>query len=247
MGICCCCLGACCFNSALTRSLEIAIIVLNSISVILLILCLVLIKWKEIYSSNLYLFIIMLVLNFICLIISILVRCWGSSGSIKTTQKGTASCLSMFGLILSIFIFIISLVEEIIATISFRKANFPCLNFNNNNNYYIPYYRRMEYEEECRKFGDDYDRDVITVGQYFIAFATISYLEIGMIFIISLWCILRTRIIGGLDGPAVRDVTVGVPVQQRVIVVQPGYAYNTPYVYNQQVIPPSSDDYNYQY
>ena len=105
----------------------------------------------------------------------------------------------------------------------------------------------MEYEEECRKFGDDYDRDVITVGQYFIAFATISYLEIGMIFIISLWCILRTRIIGGLDGPAVRDVTVGVPVQQRVIVVQPGYAYNTPYVYNQQVIPPSSDDYNYQY
>ena len=245
MGICCCCyLGTCCFNQALTRSIEIAIIVLNSISVILLILCLVLINWKEIYSSNLYLFIVMLAISFICLLFSIIIRYFRYSGSVKSTKKSSASCLSIFGLILSIILLIICLVEEIIVTKSFREANFPCLGYNSN--IYIPYYRRMEYDANCLLYGEDYDRNVITPGQYFITYITISYLELGMIFLIALWCILRTRIVAGLDAPVIHPTNIGIPVQQRVIVVQPEYPYsNTPYIYNQQVIPASNGDYKY--
>ena len=88
MGICCfCCLGSCCFNSASTKQIQVTLLVLNSIAFIMLFICMFVIHWKEIYSSNLYIFIVMLVMSFFYLLISILIRCWGSSGELKTTKK----------------------------------------------------------------------------------------------------------------------------------------------------------------
>ena len=242
MGICCvCCIGSCCFNSASTKQLQVALIVLNSISFVFLLLCMIFIQWKEIYSSNLYIFIIMLVMTILYLIFSILIRYWGSTGELKTTKKGTASCLSLFGLILTIIHFILCIVEEVIITISFNRADFPCYDYKDNNSRTrSSVYRRAEYEAECKLYGSDYEANVISIGEYYLAYITLSYLELALIFTLFLWSLLRQRIDAGLDGPVVDVVPAGVAYPQTVVVIQPGYSdnqyqANTPYIYNQQV------------
>ena len=242
MGICCICyIGSCCFNSASTKQLQVALIVLNSISFVFLLLCMIFIQWKEIYSSNLYIFIIMFVMAILYLIFSILIRYWGSTGELKTTKKGTASCLSLFGLILTIIHFILCIVEEVIITISFNRADFPCYDYKDNNSRTrSSVYRRAEYEAECKLYGSDYEANVISIGEYYLAYITLSYLELALIFTLFLWSLLRQRIDAGLDGHVVDVVPAGVAYPQAVVVIQPGYSdyqyqTNTPYIYNQQV------------
>ena len=248
MGICCCCcLGSCCFNSMLSRSIEIFIIVLNCISFILVLFSLIVVKWKELSNSNLYFFIALLVLSIVDLILAIFLRYWSSTGESKTTKKESANCLSIFGLTLSVIQFIVCLIEEVVFTISFRKVNYPCLNYDINDYYDPYYYRRMSYDEECEKYGSSYNTEIISVGQNLLAYLTLSYLEIALIFLMVLWAILRQRIPSGLDGPVMRSVQQ-VPIRQEVYVVQPGYQVfqyqqNIPYGYNQQVIPPNSNEY----
>ncbi len=242
MGICCvCCIGSCCFNSASSKQLQVSLIILNSISFVFLLLCMIFIQWKEIYTSNLYIFIIMLVITVIYLIFSILIRCWGSTGELKTTKKGTASCFSIIALILNIAHFILCIVEEVIITISFNLSDFPCYDYKDNTSRTrTSAYRRNEYEAECIVYGSDYDANVISVGEYYLAYITLSYLELALIFTLFLWSLLRQRIDAGLDGPVVDVVPAQVAYPQAVVVIQPGYSdyqyqQNTPYIYNQQV------------
>ena len=64
MGICCCSLcGALCFSQAQTKTLEIVLICLNSISFILLLFCLIVIKWKELNAADAAFFSIMFIMS----------------------------------------------------------------------------------------------------------------------------------------------------------------------------------------
>ena len=183
----------------------------------------------------------MLVITVIYLIFTILIRCWGVSGELKTTKKGTASCFSIIALILNIAHFILCIVEEVIITISFNRADFPCYDYKDNNSRTrSSVYRRAEYEAECKLYGSDYEANVISIGEYYLAYITLSYLELALIFTLFLWSLLRQRIDAGLDGPVVDVVPAGVAYPQAVVVIQPGYSDyqyqpNTPYIYNQQV------------
>lgn len=243
MGVCCCCVGMCCFNNAINRSLEIALIVLNSISFVLLLMCLIIIDWKIIYNSNLYIFIIMFIINLLILVFIILIRYWSSSTIIKTTKKDAGSNMCTISIILSIILLIGCSVEDIVLSISFNKVQYPCLNYSSPYNYNSYYYRRLGTDIDCEKVGSDYNTNIITVGQYLIAYATINYTFLALILEISIWCILRTRILAGLDGPAVNlhPVTPIYPSYGQAVVViqQPGYPVqyqqNAAYVYNQEL------------
>ena len=183
----------------------------------------------------------MFVMAILYLIFSILIRYWGSTGELKTTKKGTASCFSIIALILTIIHFILCIVEEVIITISFNRADFPCYDYKDNNSRTrSSVYRRAEYEAECKLYGSDYEANVISIGEYYLAYITLSYLELALIFTLFLWSLLRQRIDAGLDGPVVDVVPAGVAYPQAVVVIQPGYSdyqyqTNTPYIYNQQV------------
>lgn len=84
MGICCCTIcGSICFNGAQTKTLEIILIALNSISAVAIFLCLVIIKWSEISKANLALFIIMFLINIVYLVFSIILRYWRAKNLIK--------------------------------------------------------------------------------------------------------------------------------------------------------------------
>ena len=87
MGIYCCCLGTCCLGQAQTKTLEITSIVFHSISFILLLVCLIMNKWREIYTINLGFFILMFLITICGLVFGILLKLWRDKGIIKTTKK----------------------------------------------------------------------------------------------------------------------------------------------------------------
>ena len=250
MGICCCTIcGAMCFNAAQTKTLEIALIILNSISFVLIILCLGIIKFNEMPKANLALFIIMLLINLAYLIFSIILRYWRAKNVIKEDKRSLGVSLSQAGLILGIVQFIFCLIEEIVFIIGCYRTNHPCYRNDEyyNGNYH--YYRRIS-SVDCFNKDSSYYIDVITWGQEFIAYITFSYLEIAIIFAIILFHLLKNRIQMKLDGPPQVHISpqvvdpYGAPYGRDVIVVQPGdvvmmggnqYQYNPyPYAQNQQ-------------
>ena len=231
MGLICC---ACCFGTALSRSLEIILIIFHSIGSFSILLCLIIIKWSKISQANLALFIIMLLLSLTNLIIIILLRLWRSKNVIKTIRKRAGVILSTIAFILTIILLILTMIEEYILTYGFRRANYPCY-YNNSsgrtNNYYYSPYRYLKqkfnitmikYENKrqlddtdiaCAILGRNYYTGVITVGQYLISYFTFSFLEVSLILGIWIWYILRIRIIQGSDGP-LSNITNILPIQR---------------------------------
>ena len=67
--------------------------------------------------------------------------------------------------------------------VQFYKADYPCRN--SDNTVYI--YRRISSDVDCRNKPSNYLVENITFGQYFIAYVTFSYLELGLILEMILW------------------------------------------------------------
>ena len=246
MCLCCCSVcGAICFNGARTKTLEIISIVFNSIAFFLIFLSLIIIKWKELSKANLVFFILMLLITTCCLVFAIFLRYWRAADLIKNNKKSIGASFAVATLVLVIIHFIMCLIEEIVFSISFYRANYPC--YNMNDIYYDNYsYRRMGSNVDCSKESSSYFEENITFGQYFMAYVTFSYLEIYLILEMIICHILKIRIKLDLDGPQPINVPVQVPGQmvdpygRAVVVVQPGdvvmmggnqYQYN-PYPQN---------------
>ena len=249
--MCLCCVSICgsfCFNTVFSKTLEIWLITLNSITFVLLILCLAIIKWSLLPKVNSVFFSIMLSLNSTYLIFSILLRVWRAKNLIKTLRKNAGVSLAIWGLVLVIINFIACLIEEIVFYIGVYRVNYPCWDYEEEQRYYTPYRRVASYS--CAIEGSSYYVEVITVGQELIGYFTFSYMEVALILNMVLFSILRNRIRMELDGPPQPTMhPQGAVVDQfgrAVVVVQPGdvvmmggnqYQYN-PYIQNQQNIPP---------
>ena len=255
MGICCYSIyGVLCFNRSLSKTLEINLIVYNTIAVILIFLSLIIIKWKEISSANLVFFILMFLMCICCLIFSICLRLWRSKGLIKTSKKNTGYRLAVSGLTLTVINFVVCLIELIVMSIGFNNANYPCDRGEAVNTYYYTGYRRISTEVDCNGKSSNYYTGVITSGQYLIAYFTFSFLGLSLILDMIIWTILKNRIRLELDGPTPIRVAPPAPIDpygRAVIVVQPGdvvmmggnpYQYN-PYAQNQPNVPPPNQEY----
>ena len=247
MGICCCTIcGSICFSGAQTKTLEIILIALNSISAVAIFLCLVIIKWSEISKANLALFIIMFLINIVYLVFSIILRYWRAKNLIKEEKKSLGTSFSIAGFSLAIIQFILCLIEEIVFIIGTFRANYPCRGKNSEYSNEYHYFRRISTKVNCYVESPDYYTGAISDWQEFLAYITFSYLEIAIIFAIILFNLLRNRIEHKLDGPPPVHISPHVVDQygRDVIVVQPGdvvmmggnqYQYNPyPYAQNQQ-------------
>ena len=240
MGIFCCCVG-CCFSSGTSKSLEVLLIVIHSVSFALTLVCLIIMKWKEIYISNLIFFIIMLIISVICLLFSILIRYWRSEDLIKNSKRNIGTTLCTTSIVLVVIHFVLSVIEEIIFSISYNKVNYPCKShdYSTYNSYY---YRRLKSDYNCASLGSDYDTKIIPFYQYFIVYASITYLEVALILKMCVWYLLRTRVINGLDSPLDNPITNDPQVPQAnypgrtvVVIQEHNMVQNSPYIYNQQI------------
>ena len=265
MGLICC---ACCFGTALTKTLEIILIIFHSIGSSLLLLSLIIIKWSKISNANLAIFIIMFLISIANLIIIILLRLWRAKNLIKTSHKKTGLILSTIAFILTIILLILNIVEEYLLTIGFRKTNYPCY-YNSRkettNNYYYNHYlkqnentnkRKLDDKDiDCLNLGDNYNTGIITYSQYLISYSTFTFLEASLILGMFVWYILRSRIIQGLDGPNLPNMPNLpniLPMQRglydqygrQVVVIQPG---DVVYMDGQRNVAISAENqYNYQ-
>ena len=239
MGIFCCCLGSC-FGTGSSRSIEVLLIVVHSVSTALIILSLATMKWKEIYSSNLYFFIIMLIISIICLLFAILIRIWRAQNLIKNVKRNTGITLCTTSLVLVVIHFILCIIEEIIFSISYQEVNFPCSDYDNDDYYYC---RRLNSNGDCRFVKSNYDTNIIPFYQYFIVYASLTYLEVVLILKMCVWYLLRTRVYNGLDNPldtpiinnVVPPVNYAYPGRTVVVIQQPDQNPAGPYVYGPQI------------
>ena len=123
----CYCIYFCCFfcfSKASAKTLEIILIVFHSIGIILLLCCLILIKWHTIPFSkvNLFLFILMELICIACLVFSFLLRLWRAKNIIKSGKtKILAITISLIGYILITSFFAILFVEDIFAVYRINK------------------------------------------------------------------------------------------------------------------------------
>ena len=230
MGILLC---GCCFSNLTAKTNEILLIIADIISLFLLSLCFFIINWKEISIINLSLFILMLVLVIVCLILTFFLRCWRSSGVIKTVKREKGITIANADFALTIINLITCVIEEIVIMVSFNKRIIEC--------------------------DDDDDEDYINSiacskenikvkKEYYIAYLTLSYMELILILSICILSILKRRIINKVDD----DIRVISPIGhfgREVVVVSPGQVigmqnYN---YYSQNMNFGHSNNYQKQY
>ena len=246
--MCCCCFAccACCAVSGaggMNKALEIGLIVLNSLSIILLLLCLIFISWSKLTKACLVLFIIMLIMTVGKLIMASFLRYWTSAGLNKTTRKSSVFGLTIFGVVLCALNFIICIIAESVTTKAFIKVNFPC------------YDKITKFQYKECNLDEDFKIDVISIGQYFLAYVTFSYLELALIgkgvIFIAIRILLQNATRIRVGGPTVRPSQVVYPQNAVVIMQQPGQVvypvqYQQPiqqaYLYNQ----PANSGYQQQ-
>lgn len=259
MGILYCCL-CCCFNNLTSKSLEIVELVFQSISLFLLFLSLIIIKWSKISVANILLFLLMLLITLLIIVFTSFIRYWRANNLIKTTKKLRGICFAStcFGLIITCFI--ICTIEVFVISYGFYNADYPCSKYLDNYKYSNSYYNKKELnnttrtqnnrklfnKEDCYQLESNYYANAISRAEYLIAYLTFTYLEFSFILGVWIWYILRKRIVQELDGPMPTHVQPAIdPYGRQVVVVQPGdivYMDGRP-----NVVAPVQNPNNYQY
>ena len=236
-GIVCCCCG-CCLNDLLSKTLEILLIVFYSIDIAFIIACLMIISWSKISYINLVIFILILLINVLCLVFIALIRIWRIKKTIQTTNKKKGILFSNISLIILIICLAISVIEEFLLSNGLSNADYPCKNkkTEKNNNNYNQYIFKISFNNkilrnlkdvDCTEHGKYYYANEINTEEYVISYFTFSILQIILFLSILIWIILKKRIFLGIDRP----VSVSIEKNQRkiydqygreVIVVNPG-------------------------
>ena len=153
----------------------IILIIFNSLNLILLITSLIVIQWKNLWISNLILFLIMASYNFLNLIIVIFILLKKCLCSVERT--------SLFFLIFTIlFSCSINVLEIIFFSVSVDDVNYPCNKKNDCENcstnggyyiYYYYYYRRLTPEYDCDKLPIGFYTGIITKKERIVGFITL--------------------------------------------------------------------------
>ena len=241
MGILLC---GCCFSNLTAKTNEILLIIADIISLFLFSLCFFIINWKEISIINLSLFILMLVLVIVCLILTFFLRCWRSSGVIKTVKREKGITIANADFALTIINLIACVIEEIVIMVSFNKRIIECDDDDDED--YINYFRILSQNNlnsiACSK------ENIKVKKEYYIAYLTLSYMELILILSICILSILKRRIINKVDD----DIRVISPIGhfgREVVVVSPGQVigmqnYN---YYSQNMNFGHSNNYQKQY
>lgn len=227
------------FCRAETKTLEILLLILNSILFVLLFLCLIIIKFKNLVILCKFLIPILFVIVCANLTISSLLTHWRRKNVIKGEKKTIAARLGIVGLVLDIILFILSLIN----IIGFARsiAN----NETSNCDYNFNYYGNCKYNNN------------IKIGEIIIGYITYSFSDFSSLIGFCIWLIERSRLEQGLDMPF-NAQNNNQNLGQIVYVQQPGgqgilvnnyqnqYSYPVNYVNNNQANNPVNNPANTQ-
>ena len=198
----CCCFS---FFSLTSENVDIVLMVVSGLSFYFSFLTLVIIKWKYIDKTSLGL---MLIIFFLCtflFFITTLIFHWRKKGIIKSSKKEAAKKLTSTGIIISVIIIVFCIISNIVFSADFSEANHPC---SIKYIYIKKSVRNLSDDEsddelfDCSLYSDNRDIriSIISTSQYFIAYFSLTLIEIAMIISILLWRSSNIRIITDIDG-----------------------------------------------
>ena len=221
MGLICC---GCCFQNFSAKTNELILIFADFFCLFLFFMCFFLIKWSELSFLNLILFIAMLLILICCLIFTFMLRCWRSSGTIKTTKRETGIKIVTATFTLTIINLIICVIEEIVIIASFSKI-MTCKG-DNNRDFLRDYYRRRLNRgneiTELNEYSECEEKRIAKDNEYYISYVTLSYTELMLILSLCILSILKKRIINKIDDNLPPVVAAMNPYGRQVIIVHPG-------------------------
>ena len=111
----------------------IIMIILNTINLILLSICLLELKWKNLGIENLVFFLIMISFNFLGLIVTIFILL----NKCRCDIKSTSCCFLVLYILVGVFI---SFTGLIALFVTIDEANYPCQKSSTSDGYYYVYY-----------------------------------------------------------------------------------------------------------
>jgi len=165
----------------------IIMIILNTINLILLSICLLELKWKNLGIENLVFFLIMISFNFLGLIVTIFILL----NKCRCDIKNISCCFLVLYILVGYFIFFFGLACLID---SIDEANYPCKkNESDNGGYYYVYYyyRRLTPEYDCDNLPEDFYTGIVTKKEKILGYTSISVAIFFNIIISVFWCLLR--------------------------------------------------------
>ena len=233
MGIICC---GCCFQNLSAKTNELILIVANIFLLFLFSLSFFIVKWSEIHFLNLILFIVMLLIIICCLVFTFMLRCWRSSGKIKTTKREAGIKIVTAEFALSIVNLIICVIEEIIILATFSKL-LVCGDDDDDDDRLPSYYRRRNEITELNNLSECEEKRIAKNREYYIASVTLSYMDLMLILSLCILSILKRRIINKVDDDLPPVISGMNPYGRQVIIVHPGNEMGMQ----------NYNDYNYNY
>lgn len=167
----------------------IIMIILNTINLILLSICLLELKWKNLGIENLVFFLIMISFNFLGLIVTIFILL----NKCRCDIKSTFICFSVLYILVGVFLFLTGLV---CLFASIDKANYPCkkrsTSHTSDGYYYVYYYyRRLTPEYDCDNLPEDFYTGIVTKKEETLGYTSISVALFFNILISGFWGLLR--------------------------------------------------------
>ena len=166
----------------------IIMIILNTINLILLSICLLELKWKNLGIENLVFFLIMISFNFIGLIVTIFILLKKCRCDIKSTSISFSVLYILFGVVL----FLIALV---FLCVNIYEVNYPCKKSSTSDTsdgyYYVYYYyRRLTPEYDCDNLPEDFYTGIVTKKEETLGYTSISVALFFNIIISVFWGLL---------------------------------------------------------
>ena len=193
MCICCCFCNFC--NSYSSKCVEYCILFLSSINFISSILGFICIKWVHLTITCSILLIIMIIFSAILEMGSITIIIFRHKGIINKEKNTFSIYLALIGLILTIVIFIISLVSESLIQTNFKDIDYPCKDLKNRNDPNIIVFRMLSLEiltddqkiEFCQNKNIDYNAKICSNLEYTMSYLTASIIEFCSLILIFFW------------------------------------------------------------
>ena len=168
----------------------IIVIILNTINIILLSICLLEIKWKNLILVNLIFFYIMISFNILGLVITVFMLFEKCRCDLEKTACGVLALYILIGD--SIFF-----AELMCLLVNIDKVNYPCKKYESDNSstsggyYYVYYYyRRLTPEYDCDNLPEDFYTGIVTKKEETLGYTSISVALFFNIIISVFWGLL---------------------------------------------------------
>ena len=201
----CCCICNCC-NSYSSKCVELSILILTWLIFICSLSGFLCIKWSHLTTACSILLIILIAFSTYLVIGSLCINLFRYKGIINKDKNSFSTYLSMIGLIITLIIFILSLIAESLIQTNFKDIDYPCKDISSSNTNLIlrilspvlsTYDEKVQF---CRNKNVNYNAKICSNLEYTMSYLTSTIIEFCSLILCFFWYNDFRRIREKVDG-----------------------------------------------